>query len=260
MKKLLFIKKYIKYIIKSKGLHGVHSPFVFNFLEKVLYHTNMECPANNIENQRKHFLNNPQKLNITDLGAGSLQGSSNVRTIQSIAKHAAKPPKFGQLFYRIIKYYNYQNILELGTSLGMSTAYMALAAPNAQIQTIEGCPNIAEKAAEHLGKYSNIKQWVGNFDEVLPPLLKNNQKDFDFIFIDGNHRKTPTINYFEWCLPHLSKDSMIILDDIHWSEEMEQAWHEVQKNPKVGISIDLFYIGILFIKPVKQQEHFVIKF
>jgi predicted O-methyltransferase YrrM len=256
--------KYLRHYLtasSSKG-HGVHSPFVFEFISKVL-NDRTDYPAyRQVEQLRRQLLKNKTVLRIDDLGAGSAISKKDQRTIASIARNAVKPKKFGQLLYRMIKYYQPANLLELGTSLGITTSYMAMAAPNSRIITMEGAGEVAAVAKKNFEslQLQNIELIEGNFDTLLPAVISR-LSSAGFSFIDGNHRLQPTIQYFEILLSKTNNFSIIIVDDIHWSNEMEQAWNYCKDHPAVTISIDLFFIGILFFRQeIKERQHFSIRF
>lgn len=253
-------KKYIRYYFSAGNRHSVHSPFVYTLVEEVLNRRGQLPAYAPIETLRASLLKSDEVLNVTDLGAGSLMGATNVRKVKDIVKHAAKPPKFGQLFYRLVQYLKAGTVLELGTSMGLSTAYMAAA--GATVHTIEGCPNIAARAAENFKALDlqNIHQYVGNFDTELLKVLQQIPSP-DIVYIDGNHREAPTVQYFLECLPHLKPTSLLIFDDIHWTEGMERAWETIKAHPAVTTSIDLFFIGLVFISPdFKEKQAFELKF
>ncbi|MGN7721553.1 O-methyltransferase [Chitinophaga sp. 22620] len=253
-------KKYIRYYFSAGNRHSVHSPFVYTLVEEVLNKRGPLAAYEPIEALRANLLKSSEVLNVTDLGAGSLMGATNVRKIKDIVKHAAKPPKFGQLFYRLVQYLKAGTVLELGTSMGLSTAYMASA--GATVHTIEGCPNIAARAAQNFQSLGlrNIHQYVGNFDTELSKVLRQIPSP-DIVYIDGNHRETPTVQYFLECLPYLKPSSLLIFDDIHWTEGMERAWETIKAHPAVTTSIDLFFIGLVFVSPdFKEKQAFEIKF
>lgn len=256
--------KYINYYLiasNSKG-HGMHSPFVFEFITKVLNDKKIYPEYAIVEKLRQDLLKDQTVLVIEDFGAGSAANKSNQRSIASIAKNAAKPPKFSQLLFRMAKYYQSETILELGTSLGITTSYLSLAKPHAQLTTMEGAAAVAEKAQQNFKtlKLQNISLIKGNFDDTLPVVISKSAA-IDFAFIDGNHRREPTERYFNQLLPVIHNDSILIFDDIHWSLEMEQAWEIIKQHPSVRCSIDLFFIGIvLFRQEFKEKRHFRIRF
>ena len=256
--------KFINYYLSAsngKG-HGIHSPFVFEFITKVL-NDNTNYPAyKELEELRRRLLTDQTILTIEDFGAGSSVSRSNQRTIASIAKNAAKSKKFGHLLYRMVKFYQPQTILELGTSLGITTSYLAKARADANVITMEGAKEVLTVATRNFQaqQLDNIDTIEGNFDYTLPTVI-NQLAVINFAFIDGNHRLQPTIQYFETILSKTDNFSIVILDDIHWSEEMEQAWKHCKEHPAVTLSVDLFFIGILvFRKEIKEKQHFIIRF
>jgi len=256
--------KYIYYYLTAtngRG-HGIHSPFIFDFIKKVLNDKNYYPAYDGVEQLRKQLLKDQTLLTIKDFGAGSAIDKTNQRTIASIAKNAAKPKKYGQLIYRMVKYYQPQTVLELGTSLGITTSYLATANSRAKVITMEGATEIADIARENFRilEIRNIEIKEGDFDNTLPSVI-GQQPLVDFVFIDGNHRNEPTIRYFHQLLTKTNNDSILVFDDIHWNMEMEQAWQTIRKHPSVGCSIDLFFIGIiLFRQEFKEKQHHTIRF
>lgn len=251
------------YLTASNGKgHGMHSPFVFEFITKILNDKTRYSDYDVVERLRKGLLKDQTILSIEDFGAGSSVSKTNQRSIASITRNAAKPKKYGQLLYRMVKNYQPATILEFGTSLGITTSYLSLAKPNTKIITLEGSSEIAKQAIANFGtlKLKNIDLVEGNFDETLGSAIQQLQS-VDFAFIDGNHRREPTERYFRQLLPYLKNDSILVFDDIHWSEEMEQAWETIKNNDAVSCSIDLFFIGIVFFrKEFKEKQHFIIRF
>lgn len=261
MSKFVQAKGYIQYLINAKNRHGVHSPFIYQLLDEVIYNKTPHPEFEAIETLRVDLLKDNRSITITDLGAGSTVNTSKTRRIGDIAKNSAKPPKLAQLIYRLAKWLQAENILELGTSLGVSTAYLSQASSNSTVYTIEGCPETAKVAKENFDKLglNNIQLLTGNFDERLPELL-HEVEQFDLVFVDGNHRKEPTLNYFNQCLEKSNENTVFIFDDIHWSQGMEEAWETIKKDERVTITLDLFFIGIVFLKKEQVKEDFIIRF
>jgi predicted O-methyltransferase YrrM len=256
--------KYFHYYLgaSSKKGHGIHSPFVFGFIKNVLNRKTSSAISKPIESLRRALLNDRTPIDIQDYGAGSASRSKKTRTISSIVKTAAKSPRYAQLLSRIVSHYKPMNILELGTSMGITTSYLALGNPQGRVITIEGSPLIASKAVSNFQQLeiTNVRVVPGIFEEVLDDVLK--EMPFpDLVFIDGDHRYQPTINYFNKLLSHVRNDSMLIFDDIHWSREMEEAWKTISLHPEVRCTIDLFFIGIvLFRQEFREKQHFCIRY
>jgi predicted O-methyltransferase YrrM len=257
-------KRYIDYYCKAsngKG-HGVHSPFVFNFITAVLNDSKKYPYYSIIEQQRKKLLQNNQAIEVEDFGAGSNTLKSNKRIVKNIAGSSLKPKKYAQLLFRMVQYYQPTTILELGTSLGITTSYLAAANKNGTVFTCEGSTSIAQIAQQNFAalQLPNIQLTLGDFNNTLTPLFCK-IAPINLAFIDGNHRQAPTIQYFNNLLASLLPDSIIIFDDIHWSKEMETAWQYIQQHPAVTLTIDLFFIGIVCINPAfKEKQHFSIRF
>ncbi len=263
--KFQLAKKFINYYIKaSNGRgHGVHSPFVFQFITDVLNDSRSFYAYETIERLRKDLMVDQRMLTIEDFGAGSRIIKTKQRKIADVAASSLKPKKYSQLLFRMVGYYNPSVILELGTSLGITTSYLASAKDLARVITMEGSEAVAGIAKENFAKeqLKHIELVLGDFDSTLQPTLNSITTNIDFIFIDGNHRYEPTVRYFKQLLPHVNEQSVIIFDDVHWSEEMEQAWEEIKKHPSVTLTIDLFFIGIVFFrKENKIPQHFTIRF
>ena len=250
------------YLTASNGSgHGIHSPFVFDFITKVLTDKKVYPAYEIVEDLRRRLLKESEVLTVEDFGAGSRIERGSRHTVSSIARHAAKPEKYGKLLYRMVNYYRPFTILELGTSLGITTAYLSTANPDARVTTMEGSSAIAEKAGQNFRdlQLSNINIVEGNFDTTLADVSKSSS--LDFVFLDGNHRRDPTVCYFNTILQRITDQSIVVVDDIHWSPDMEEAWHTIKTNSAVKCSVDLFFMGIIFFrKDFVEQQHFTIRF
>lgn len=261
--------KYLRYYLTAsngKG-HGTHSPFIFHFITQILNDRKQYPVYEKVEALRKKLKADDSIVTIEDFGAGSVTGAQKQRRIADIARHAAKPPKFGQLLFRMVQEYKPRTILELGTSLGITSAYLSMASPDAQLITMEGAHAVAEQARKNFAslQLQNIQLVEGNFDDSLPVTLQKlaNTGNIlpDFIFIDGNHRQEPTERYFTELLPHIHNDTILVFDDIHWSNGMENAWAAIQSHPAVRCTADLFFIGIVFFRQeFRKKQHFSIRF
>lgn len=251
------------YFTASNGKgHGTHSPFVFHFITSVLNDKTHYVEYEKVEELRRTLISDTSLLTIEDFGAGSAVSKTNQRTVASIAKNSAKSKKFGQLLFRMVKNYQPETILELGTSLGITTSYLSLAKPDARLVTLEGAGEVAAVASKNFTSLGlqQVSVLKGNFDDTLVNML-NQLHAVDFVFIDGNHRQVPTEKYFAQILPFLRNNSILVFDDIHWSREMEAAWETIKKHPAVRCSIDLFFIGIvIFRTEFKEKQEFSIRF
>lgn len=256
-----FISDYLKHRLTAKSRHGTHSPFVYKLTDEVIYDFSSKTDYKSIEAQRKKLFNDDSEVLVTDFGAGSHLNKNRKKKVSQIAKNALKTPRLAQLIYRLAKDNHPSSLIELGTCLGITTAYLSRACPEADIITIEGCPQTAKKAYQNFQDLDicNVELQVGNFDGLFPQVISQAEK-IDFVYIDGNHRKEATLNYFKWCLPKVHEGSLLIFDDIYWSKGMKEAWEEIKAHPQVTVTVDLFWIGLVYFKKGQAKEHFKIKF
>ena len=261
MQKIKTFIKYIQYLLTAKDYHSAHSPFLYNFIVNVINKKTKKPYYNSIEIIRYDLYKSNESIDITDFGAGSHVNKSKRRKIKDIAKNSSKNKKLGELISRISEYFKPKTIVELGTSLGISTMYLSSPNPKTTLYTLEGCPetlNIAKKNFEKLG-VKNIVPILGEFNYSLKLCLEK-IKNVDLIFIDGNHQKKPTISYFETILKYSNNETIFIFDDIYWSSGMQEAWKYIKLHKKTTLTIDLFHLGIVFIKKELSKENYKIKF
>lgn len=255
------IKEYLRHLITAKTVYSLHSPFVFELYTQAIRSPKTYSEFSEIETIRKNLLKNHHTIKVNDLGAGSRKSSHNTRKISTIAKHSVSNRKTSQLLFKMVRQLRPSCILELGTSLGINSIYLAKANPNAEIITLEGCENIAHIAQKNfeLGNTENIQLIKGNIDHTLPVALEN-FPTLDFVFFDANHRYKPTLKYFNQCLSKAHQDSVFIFDDIYWSNEMQKAWEKIKQHPEVTLSIDLFRVGLVFFREKQPKQHFKLHF
>jgi predicted O-methyltransferase YrrM len=243
------IKSFAKFIYKAKPLagYGIHSPFVFNFASNVLLSANRKnIPLPEIKKLLKQLKSDTRSLNVSDYGAGAEEKSKKRKVLQ-IVQHASTHLSYCRLLFRVTQEIRPNTIIELGTSFGISTTALSLAAPYSIIYTIEGSEEIALVAKENFEKLGlkNIKQYIGRFEEHLDKIINEIQVPF-MVYIDGNHCYEPTLRYFKAFAGIANNDCTIIIDDIHWSDQMEKAWSEICDLPGTTIKLDLYQMGIVF--------------
>lgn len=254
--------QFLRYQVRALSRYELHSPFLFDLEEKVLHDKRHFYAFDEIEYRRELLLAEDQTISVSDFGAGSHVHKSPERRVSDIAKTSLITPHFGQMLYRLVQYLQPVTLLEMGTSLGISSLYMAKAVPGAQLITLEGSSAIAQIARkQHIAlDAKNITIMEGEFNATLPSAL-NALKKIDLAFIDGNHRFEPTVAYFESIYPYLHEHSVLVFDDIHWSTGMDKAWNVIKSDARVTCSIDLFYKGIIAFRPeFRQPQHVVLRY
>lgn len=255
-------KSYLKFIWNSTNAHGVHSPFVFQLVQKCFYDKTNYPEYQILDNYRNSLLQNKNTIEVTDFGAGSRVFKSNTRAINQIAKNAGISTERAKLLFRIVNYFQPKSILEIGTSLGLATAALALN-DFSEVTTLEGCPNTMAMAKNQLQlQLPKFSKKINFINTEFSSYLKNGEPTTDnrqLIFFDGNHSKQATLDYFDLLLPTIDNKTVWIFDDIHWSEEMEEAWEVIKKHPKVKVTVDTFQWGFVFFRSEQVKEDFIVR-
>ncbi len=241
----------------AKRLNAIHSPFVFEFATQVLPH-HVSANGRKIEALRKELVRAKEVVSYPDHGAGRAGQAQAVTTatIGQLARTASRRPRMGELLHRICKHYQPTTCLEFGTHLGISTLYQATALQDAHFVTMEGAPSLARYAQQHFEEFGVTPEIrVGEFSKTLAQLAQESFQP-DYVFVDGNHRYEPTMAYFQQLLPMMKDGGLLIFDDIYWSTGMRKAWREICAHPEVTVSIDLFTLGLCWLRRPQAKEHF----
>ena len=259
MKRFRITFKFIQHFLSAKNTRGfgVHSPYMFHFTKYVLNSKSSYYIFSSIEKIRLILKEDKRILDITEFGTGNKQK----KTVAEITKKSVKSAKYGQLLYRLSDYIKTRNTLELGTSVGLTTSYLAASSSAIRCVSLEGCPQVAEIAIRNFEKLSikNAQIVVGDIDLTLPEVL-NEFNQLDLIFIDANHTSAAVLNYFEQCLAKVHRDSVLVVDDIYWSADMMKAWKKIKEHPRVKTTIDLFELGIVFFNSDLHKKHYKMRF
>jgi predicted O-methyltransferase YrrM len=255
------LSRYLHFLLKSGNEHSIHSPFVYELYTKVICRQPPYYVYESIESLREQLLISKEEITVQDLGAGSKVNASSRRKIKQIARYSLKNKKTAQLLFRLVNFFQPKIIFDLGTSLGISTLYLAAPNKNADLYTFEGCPQTMALARKHFKSfgYHHVKPVLGNINQTLE-LTLNKVPQVDLVFFDANHRREPTLAYFTQCLTKAQEHTVFIFDDIYWSAQMQEAWKQIRNHPSVMLTIDLFEIGLVFFRKNQPKQHFILRF
>ena len=241
--------------------HSIHSPFIYELYTQIIKSEYPDPNFERIEKIRHKIIGDEREIVMNDLGAGSKYKNGDKRKIGDIAKQSLSPPKVSKLIYRLIKQNECEEVVELGTSLGINSLYMNSSYEKIRLNTFEGderLANYAEKVFE-MGDSKGIKLIKGDINKTLSNYLAFSRK-IDLAYLDANHTHDATMRYFNMLAKKSHDDTIFIIGDIHWSSEMERAWKEIKNSPYITLSIDLFHVGIVFFKPDIARQHYILEF
>lgn len=252
-----FFSEYIKYLFNAKGRHGIHSPFVYDFVDNCLIIKKEQSFADKYLSLIRSLKNNKTVIQVVDAGAGSRKMSSE-RRIQDILKNASCKGVYADLLYQLTAHYQPKKTLELGTSLGIGTSLLAIGNPKGKVTTIDACENTIEVAENNLFALGIENVELVN-DTFLSYLNQVEKQVFDLVYVDGHHQGEALKNYMQLLKAWTHSDTIFVLDDIRWSEDMFAAWNELKASNNFHLSLDLFRMGILIPRPQQEKQHFTIK-
>ncbi len=255
--------RYFRYRMLAKSRFKIHSPFVFDLINKVLRNNEYYGDFKVLDEFLDNLKQNNSAIETTDFGAGAGNNDYQVylKSLNKIVKERSHTKSRLHLLYKLVKYFNPQTMLEFGTAAGVSSMYLKKGVPGSKMITMEGCPGLCAVARENFEKLKleNIEISNGNFDIILPEVLKE-FNSLDFVFFDGNHRREPTLKYFNLCMEKAHENSLFIFDDIHWSKGMETAWNTIQADSRVSMTVDIFWFGLVFFKKGVVKQNFIVKY
>lgn len=247
---------YIRHFLKAKRKgHGIHSPFAYTLCEEVFYNKYTFYDFEILAKVRQALLHTETEITVEDFGAGSKTFKSPTRKINHIAQRGISSAKQSELLYKLLHFLKGEQVVELGSSLGLNTLYMAKACYPNKVISIEGSQVLYQFATTlaKKNKISTIHFIHGRFEEAFPEVLRT-LNHIGVLYVDGNHTYAATMRYFLMALEKKNEHSVFIFDDIYWSKEMTQAWKEIKTHPAVSLSIDAFYFGLVFFKPELKEK------
>ena len=281
MSKIHQIGAFVRHFLTAWNTSGeaIHSPYLFRLVRFVLRDENAYYCFRDIERRREWFLACEDSLDVVDYGsAGSPEGLHVQRRVCDIAKNHLESARVGQVLFRIVNFLHEEekrplNILELGTSLGITTAYLASPDSRNKVVTMEGSEAVLRVAQGvwKMLKLENIVWIQGNIDDTLYNIYSVQNSDvsvqssgakgerIDLAYVDANHTYEATMRYADFLLNRLTEKGILVLDDIHYSEQMERAWRELKADPRVTTSMDLYHVGLLFVDTHYLKRHYRIR-
>ncbi|MEI6312827.1 MAG: class I SAM-dependent methyltransferase [Bacteroidota bacterium] len=238
----------------SKSIYKIHSPFLYDLVAHVLESKSHIDSVEKIEKLRNDLSSSTEKIVFEGFGATV---AAKTHPLNYVVKHISTPHRYGTWYYKVIEKFNYKQIVELGTCIGIGTMYLA-SNPQTNVVTFEANKACVDKAKElfELHSLANIEIIEGDIQDTLASYVIK-AESIDMVLIDANHTYEATLHYFNQLMPKIHSKSLVVIDDIYWSEEMTRAWESLKNHPAVCLSLDFYRAGFLFFEHNRlEKEHF----
>ena len=242
---------------RARTRYDVHSPYLHAFVREVYRDRRFYHAFTTIRNIRIAWSKSSDRVNLLQLGAPSRTTDATSRSAASLVATNAIADGEGRLLFRLALWLRPERIVEFGTNAGISTLYLHLADTRVPLYTVEGNPEVAALARasfERAGASDHLQAYVATFQDWLAHLPFTDRARTLF-FLDGDHRQHPTVAYVRAILATATADSIFVVADIHWSEEMESAWEKLKALPEVRASVDTYHFGLLFFRTEMNGPH-----
>jgi predicted O-methyltransferase YrrM len=252
------VPEYIKYQWNARGRHGAHSPFLYDLVDVCLRIPLDKQDLAITKDLVDRLKSDSRSIQITDAGAGSRKLGTE-RKVNSILAVSSSKGKYAKLLYRLARHYQPKRILEFGTSLGVGTVHLSLGAPKADVITVEACPETQKIAKEQFARLNlnNVSPVLSTFQQFIESY---EGELFDMVFVDGHHDGKALLSYMNQLKAITHNDTIFVLDDIRWSDSMNEAFDNIVDSTNYHVTMDLFRVGIVVPRHQQEKEHFVVRY
>lgn len=249
----------LSFYCKAGNAHAVHPPFLFNLYTEAIRAKTPDREVMGVMNYIRELKREHSPITYT--AYGSAEGTAISLSPAEVVRKQSSGKRKGKLLYRLVKRFQPATLLELGTNLGVGTAFLLSAKPDAEVITVEASPELAGIARRYFDTTApgGVSLFQGRFSEQLPIVL-DRLTSLDFVYFDGDHRQEATLEYFRLCSAKANNNSVFVFDDIHWSTGMEKAWKSIVNDPKVSLSVDLYQLGLVFFRQELSKQFFRLRF
>jgi predicted O-methyltransferase YrrM len=202
-----------------------------------------------IEAARAEFALRPGRI----AGLAPSPGESRSFPPAHLANVSSIHRPWGAFLMRLVRELRPQSCVELGAAIGISASYQGAGLElngTGVLRSIEGSPNLAAEARATLSGLGleRVQVIEGRLDDVLDDVMAG-AAPVDLVFLDAAKGKEGNLALAEGVLPHLAPRATLVMDDVHWSRQMNRAWRQLRSHPRIALSADLWRLGVCLLQP-----------
>lgn len=214
------------YKIRHHRGHGIHSPFVFNLITKV------------IEEKTPYY----KYLDIQEY----IENSPHLNE---------KITKYNKLGFRLSNYFNSKNILEIGSGEGLNTLYLTAPHQDLKCTCIETDLNKAKLAN------TIYSRWNRKIDLYTDSNISFIEGKYDCIYINlKNYTLFTKDSLLSLLKRTVSTETYVIINGIRTNKKSQMLWIDLDDIEGRTAKLDLFHIGILFFDKKLYKWNYQISF
>lgn len=229
--------------IRYRKGFGVHSPFVYNFITKVIEEKSSYYAFDEIEKFRSDLLSRNDSYSI-------------------ITAKETQSANYGEFLFRIMNFFKCKNVVQIGCSTGVMSLYLTMSSPGKNTcYLLEERSDLLHFIRDFSMAYNlnKIKVLEGDYKINIKKVCAE-CNEIDLIFINQLTSAIKTEEIESLCKPLISKTSILILNDIIKNKQMKKLWVKVKNNPESRICLDLYSLGIVFFDNKLPKKNYKVYF
>lgn len=236
LRKTILLYRFLRY---RKGF-GVHSPFAFSFITKVIDERYGYYAYNDIELIRRQLVHRNCPMLKTDIKRSH-----------------------GELLFRIVNYFKPERLIQIGTSAGIGSLYMTAPSSRLNYLLLDSDDNNAEQTIWSLRKFnpkaSSVSVIAGDYLKTLPAALSK-MSAVDFLFFNSAKDKEKNMIYLDEAIKYVQSDTVFFIEGIRSNREMRQLWKNICLREDVSVTFDLYNVGVVFFNKKLHKQNYIVFF
>jgi len=235
LRKRTRIKLYRK--LRYRKGYGIHSPFMYSLITKVIEENSPYYIFEDIEKERKRLLSQKNETGI-------------------LTRKETQSKNYGALLFRLVNFFKPTTVLQIGSVTGIMSLYLANASKRCKyyfLEEREGLFDSYDFIQNH--QLDNLIMKEGDYEVQLKE-LKTELPEVDLIHLNlrGDTEKTEKV--IKLLIPFIHKNTILLIDGIGINKSMQKFWSGFIQTHSISVSLDLYALGIVFFDKKYHKQNF----